>query len=107
MSTKFPLTVLVMELSESLRLCNCYLNLDWLRRDDNQLADDLSNMKFDNFNLEQRVRWFPFEQKWHVLTDFLEHAKEFHEEIKKRKSEEQPMGETSKKKARSKGLGPW
>jgi hypothetical protein len=32
MSTKFPLTVLVMELSESLRLGNCCLLLDWLSK---------------------------------------------------------------------------
>ena len=34
MSTKFPLTVLVMELSESLRIGICCLLLDWLRRDE-------------------------------------------------------------------------
>ena len=106
MSTKFPLTVLVMELSESLRLGHCYLALDWLRRDRNQLADDLSNMKFDSFNMEQRVRWVPQEQKWHVLTRFLQHAKEFHEEMRKRKMEPS-LKESAKKRARTKGLGPW
>jgi hypothetical protein len=106
MSTKFPLTVLVMELSESLRLGNCCLTLDWLRRDKNQLADDLSNMKFDSFDLNQRVLWKPFEQSWHVLSDFLVHANEFHEEMRKRKSEATPI-EPKKKKARKGGLGPW
>ena len=90
MSTKFPLTVLVME----------------LRRDRNQLADDLSNMKFDSLNMELRVRWVPQEQKWHVLTKFLQHAKEFHEEMRKRKTESSPK-EPTKKRARTKGLGPW
>ena len=106
MSTKFPLTVLVMELSESLRLGNCCLTLDWLRRDKNQLADDLPNMKFDSFDLNQRVLWKPFEQSWHVLSDFLVHANEFHEEMRKRKSEATPI-EPKKKKARKGGLGPW
>ena len=106
MSTKFPLTVLVMGLSESLRLGNCYLALDWLRRDKNQLADDLSNMKFDCLDMELRVRWIPQEQKWHVLTRFLQHAKEFHEERQKRKSEDLPK-EPAKKKARTGGIGPW
>ena len=106
MSTKFPLTVLVMELSESLRLGNCCLTLDWLRRDKNQLADDLSNMKFDSFDLNQRVLWKPFEQSWHVLSDFLVHANESHEEMRKRKSEATPM-EPKKKKTRKGGLGPW
>ena len=103
---EISLTVLVMELSESLRLGHCYLALDWLRRDRNQLADDLSNMKFDSFNMEQRVRWVPQEQKWHVLTRFLQHAKEFHEEMRERKMEPSPK-ESAKKRARTKGLGPW
>ena len=67
MSTKFPLTVLVMELSESLRLGNSFLALDWLRRDKNQLADDLSNMDFKHFDLRARVRWLPDQQEWQVL----------------------------------------
>ena len=106
MSTKFPLTVLVMELSESLRLGNCYLALDWLRRDMNQLADDLSNMKFENFDLSRRVRWIPQEQRWHVYERFMQHAREFHEEMNKRKTESK-VDEPMKKKTRTKGLGPW
>ena len=104
MSTKFPLTVLVMELSESLRLGNCCLTLDWLRRDKNQLADDLSNMKFDSFDLNQRVLWKPFEQSWHVLSDFLVHANEF---MKRCGKGNQTPIEPKKKKARKGGLGPW
>ena len=106
MSTKFPLTILVMELSESLRLGNCYLALDWLRRDKNQLADDLSNMKFEHFDMERRVRWIPQDQTWHVYTEFMQHAKEFHEEMNKRKAEDKPS-EPAKKKMRTGGLGPW
>ena len=37
MSTKFPLTLLVMELSETLRARNCLINLEWVPREQNQL----------------------------------------------------------------------
>ena len=51
MSTKYPLaTLLVMELSETLRARSCELNLHWIPRDRNQLADDLTNEKFDAFD---------------------------------------------------------
>eukprot|EP00435_Cladocopium_sp_Y103_P066703 s951_g29.t1 len=105
MSTKFPLTIFVMELAETLRLGRCALMLDWLQRDDNQLADDLTNMKFDKFEMSKRVRWSPFVQRWHVLTKFMEHSKEFHEEMKKRKLEVVPPEPKRKKLGRN--LEPW
>ena len=43
MSTKYPLTLLVMEISETLRTRDCELLLEWIRRDKNQLPDDLTN----------------------------------------------------------------
>eukprot|EP00435_Cladocopium_sp_Y103_P068936 s20_g32.t1 len=49
MSTKFPLTIFVMELSECLRKGRCFLKLGWVPRDSNQMADDLTNLKFDSF----------------------------------------------------------
>jgi len=77
MSTKFPLTIFVMELSETLRRGNCTLSLGWLRRDKNQLADDLTNLAFKKIDMEFRVRWKPENQEWHVLTQFPEHPKVF------------------------------
>ena len=56
MSTKYPLTVLIMELSETLRTRDCELCLEWVPREKNQLADDLTNEKFDHFPMELRVR---------------------------------------------------
>ena len=56
MTTKYPLTLLVMELSEALRTRRCELSLEWIPRDLNQLADDLTNEKFDAFPEEKRVK---------------------------------------------------
>ena len=66
-----------MELSESLRLGRCFLKLQWVPRESNQMADDLTNLKFDAFDLDARVRWRPEEQSWCVLEKFMKHAREF------------------------------
>ena len=46
MTTKFPSTLTLMELAEELSAKNCELQLQWIRRDLNQLADDLTNDSF-------------------------------------------------------------
>ena len=48
-STKFPITPLVIELSEQLRSRGAELHLRWIPRLSNQEADDLSILKFDDF----------------------------------------------------------
>ena len=68
MSTKFPLTLLVLELSETLRLRNCELGLEWIPREHNQLADDLTNEDFSKFPGERRVQWVGGNTKWTCLT---------------------------------------
>ncbi|CAE7693021.1 DSK1, partial [Symbiodinium necroappetens] len=46
MTTKFPSTLVLMETAEELSAKNCELQLQWIRRDLNQLADDLTNENF-------------------------------------------------------------
>ena len=55
MTSKFPSTLILMELAEELTAKRCELKLQWLRRDDNQLADDLTNEKFCSFALSFRI----------------------------------------------------
>ena len=105
MSTKFPLTIFVMELFESLRNGRCFLKLDWVPREANQMADDLTNLKFDCFDMQSRVRWDPGQQQWCVLDRFMKHAKEFHEELKLKRTEVRPP--LPKKRKKEKSLGPW
>ena len=50
MTTKFPSTLILMELAEELSAKNCELQLQWIRRDLNQLADDLTNENFASFD---------------------------------------------------------
>ncbi|CAL1153955.1 unnamed protein product [Cladocopium goreaui] len=87
MSTKFPLTLLVLELSETLRLRNCELGLEWIPREYNQLADDLTNEDFSKFPGERRVQWVGGNTKWYVLDGLMDKAKEFFTELQKAKLE--------------------
>ena len=42
-TTKFPSTLVLLELAEELAFKSCELGLTWIRRDANLLADDLTN----------------------------------------------------------------
>jgi hypothetical protein len=106
MSTKFPLTIFLMELAETLRLGGCNLKLDWIRRDFNQLADDLTNQKFDHFDAASRARWRTEEEQWHVLETFMAHANSFHTEMSKRKSDT-VRDPCDKRRKKQKGLSAW
>jgi hypothetical protein len=55
MSTKFPLTILLMELSEQLRTRNAAMDLVWLPREENQEADNLTNEKYGDFDEAKRI----------------------------------------------------
>ena len=55
MTTKFPSTLVLMELAEELSAKNCELQLQWIRRDLNQLADDLTNENFASFDPNFRI----------------------------------------------------
>ena len=56
MTSQFPSTLVLMELAEELSFRHCELKLQWIRRDINQLADDLTNQIFDAFDPDA-VSW--------------------------------------------------
>ena len=87
MSTKYPATILLMELSEELRLLDVRMDLEWVRRDLNTSADDLSNGKSQDF--EEKLREEVNEEtiKWRVLRDLQEKSNELYEDLKKMKEE--------------------
>ena len=106
MSTKYPLTLLVMELSETLRANGCELNLQWIPREKNQLADDLTNEKFDHFPGELRRRWIGGDTKWVVLERMVFKPKEFYEDLKFERMEARDRQATGGKGKKRK-LGVW
>ena len=74
MTTKFPSTLILMELAEELSAKNCELQLQWIRRDLNQLADDLTNENFASFDPNFRVDLKGEALEWRVLGRLLAHA---------------------------------
>ena len=105
MTTRYPSSLVLLELAEELAAKKCDLSLTWIRRDLNQLADDLTNEKFDSFDPEFRV---PLKgednMRWRVLDRLLSCADNFYSELKKRKAA--PVG-PSRKAGKIRKLDPW
>ena len=106
MSTKYPLTILIMELSETLRTRDCELSLEWVPREKNQLADDLTNQKFECFPAERRIKFVGGDTKWLVLDRLMHKAQEFHEELKREKKRK-PLAPNPKRTSKRRRIEPW
>ena len=76
-----------MELAEELTAKRCELKLHWLKRDDNQLADDLTNVNFDSFDRKFRVPLKGEDMQWRILNKLTKSADSFYHELKARKEE--------------------
>ena len=53
MTTKFPLTLILLALAKELAAQCCELGLTCIRRETNQLADDLTTENFEDFILKR------------------------------------------------------
>lgn len=91
MSTKFPITLLVIESSETLRKKGATADLRWIRREDNQRADDLTNEEFVAFESWRRRRIAEENCKWEVVGELLPESEQLYKEVQafkeKRRSE--------------------
>ena len=98
-----------MELAEELAAKRCELKLHWLKRDDSQLADDLTNEKFDSFDKEFRVPLKGEDMQWRILDKLTRSADSFYQELKARKEGGRAKPNRFKKLASSKrrNLAPW
>ena len=54
-TTRWPLTLINMQLSHNLMKAGVRLDLAWRPRDENVLADDLTNSRFEKVDMEKRV----------------------------------------------------
>ena len=81
MSTKFPLTLLVMELSEMMKAHNLTATLKWVRREDNQAADDLRVEEFGKFDAKRRRHLKSCDVQWLVLDKLMEESSALYKEI--------------------------
>ena len=78
MSTKYPLALLLMELSEEMRDQQVVLDLRWTQYESNQEADDLSNMKTEAFDPGLRIRVGPGLVNLIVLDELMEASAKLH-----------------------------
>ena len=95
MSSKFPLLVVLAELSEQLRARNLLLDLVWVPREQNVEADALTNSVFDGFDEMKRFNIKIESINWLVMDDMLVAADNIHHKIMALKE-----GEKFKKDAR-------
>ena len=62
LTSAFPLSVFLMELSIQLQRRALWMDLKWVNRDNNKLADALTNEFFEEFDMKKRI---------HITTDIL------------------------------------
>lgn len=81
LTTKWPLTALLLELSEQLRAHQLDLRLLWRERNLNTEADSLTNNDFSSFDPEMRVNCDPRNLPWKVLPEVMESSRILYETI--------------------------
>ena len=101
MTTKFPSTLVLIKLAEELSAKNCELQLQWIRRDLNQLADDLTNENFASFDPNFRIDLKGEALEWRVLG----YVTSYFEELGGAKRTRKVHATRFAKRARK--LGPW
>jgi hypothetical protein len=87
LSTKFPLTILVMELIAQLRVKGCQVQLDWVPREDNVPADDLTNSDFSKFSPANRLDFRPQDIPLLVLPQLQVASTELFLQLQKEKAD--------------------
>lgn len=87
MCSKFPLLVVLAELSEQLRDRDLEMGLFWVPRDQNEEADALSNSDFESFSPDLRIEVDPAEICWKILPQMLEASEEIHREVQELRKE--------------------
>ncbi|CAE7547722.1 GIP [Symbiodinium pilosum] len=107
MTTKFPSTLVLLELAEELAFKSCEPGLTWIRREANQLADDLTNENFKEFCPEFRVPLKGGDVQWRVLYRLLEHANGFYQELLQFKQQGKAGPVKVRKSEKLRKLKPW
>ena len=85
-STKFPLYLVLMELSQQLRSRQLVLSVAWRPRDENEEADALTNERFGAFSLDRRVHVKWSDLRFSVFPRLADQAVRHFEELQKLKA---------------------
>ena len=110
MSTKYPLTLLLMELAEEMREKDLRIDLEWLSRDHNTEADDLSNGNCQDFDEKLRVNIDPEKIDWKVFKEVMAKSEELFKsivELKEEKKREKLSKRDTKAAGSRKPLPKW
>ena len=81
-SSKYPLSIVAMELAVQLDYVGIDLQLHWVPRAQNQPADDLTNERFEEFSEENRLDVDFQELPFKVMNKLLDRAGELDAELK-------------------------
>ena len=109
-STKWPITTLLIELSEQLRKRGAILNLTWKKRDDNSEADALTNCDYTKFSPELRVGKCFSDISWIVLDEIMDLSSQLYREVAAQRSKKNLPARTFRRQAilkRLKWSDPW
>ena len=101
LSTKYPITLLVIEVAETLRRLDAFATLTWVSRDGNVLADALTNEDFSGFDPQRREVIVEEDLQWYVMGDLLKTSEKLFNEIKEHK-EKKKEAKTAAKQSRTK-----
>ena len=111
MSTKYPLTLLLMELAEELRCQDLRMDLEWVKREENEAADALSNGDWSSFDEKLRVEVKSGEIEWRILKEVQERSEDLYKEIQDLKEQKKlansQKGSSAAARAKGKVLPRW
>ena len=111
LSSKFPLSVILLELAIQLKEAGLELDLGWVPRDQNIPADSLTNNIFDVFSESKRIKVEFEEFKWFILDELMTKAGELDSKVKLAKTSKEVKGfsgsDAKVKKGETKWKGPW
>ena len=86
MTTKYPTNIMLMEAASHLETNSQWLDLQWVRRDKNVEADDLTNERFNRFDMKNRIDIVINEGRFPTLFKFMRRARDLYDEVEKRKA---------------------
>ena len=107
MTSSFLSTLILLELAEELAFKSCELGLTWIRRDANQLADDLTYENFKELSTDFRIPLKGKDIQWRALDKFLEHANGFYQELLRFKQQGRAGPLKVRKSEKLRKLKPW
>jgi hypothetical protein len=97
MTTKFPSYLVLLELTEQLRTKGWAVELTWVPRDANQIADDLTNEVWDRFDDRLRVSRDLDSFEWLVLPKLYPLAAQLYQETAEAREKTRSDRNTSKR----------